>query len=56
MNTPAVKVASEQPPPAVAAPEPEPKPESKGLFKRFKAIFAKQPNEKIDNQAQTDEP
>jgi type II secretory pathway predicted ATPase ExeA len=55
MNAPAVKVASEQPPPVVPAPEPEPKPESKGLFKRFKAIFAKQPNEKIDNQGQTDE-
>ena len=55
MNAPAVKVASEQPPPVVAAPEPEPKPESKGLFKRVKAIFAKQPNEKIDNQGQTDE-
>jgi hypothetical protein len=52
MNAPAVKLVAEQPPPVVAAPEPEPK----GLFKRFKAIFKRQPAEKIDNQAQTDEP
>jgi type II secretory pathway predicted ATPase ExeA len=52
MNAPPVKVAAEQPPPIVAAPEPEPE----GLFKRFKAIFARQPNEKIENQTQTDEP
>jgi len=53
MSAPPVKLVAEQPPPlVVAVPEPEPK----GLFKRFKAIFTRQPNEKIDNQAQTDEP
>ena len=52
MSAPPVKVVAEQPPPVVAAPEPEPK----GLFQRFKAVFKRQPAEKIDNQAQTDEP
>ena len=53
INTPEIKVASEQPPPVVPAPEPEPKSESKGVFKRLNAIFATQPNEKIDNPTQT---
>jgi hypothetical protein len=52
MNAPPVKVAAEQPPPVIPAAEPEPE----KFFKRFKAFFTRKPNEKIDNQIQTDEP
>jgi hypothetical protein len=56
MNAPPpVKVVAEPPAPVAPAPQPEPEPESKGLFKRVKAIFARQPNDKSENQAQTNE-
>ena len=55
MNAPPVEIVQqvvETPPPVEIAPEPKPE----GFFTRLKQMFSRQPNEKVEQQVQTNEP